>query len=242
MTQRSSKMANVRVGARTRGEQGHPLDCAAIVQRVQWRMAHREPRPGEVAGILLAAGASARMGTDKLLLRLHGMTLVRRGAITAAAAGLDPVVVVVRRDAGRLGLELDGLAVRTQPVVGDRGIADSLRAGIEAVPAAAAAAVVLLGDMPLVTPLMIAELVQVYRGGQCPIVASDYEGVVAPPALYDHSLFPELQALTGDSAGKEVIERHRNDVCLVRRPRSALQDVDLPSDFERLRAQAETHG
>ena len=190
-----------------------------------------------VAGVLLAAGTSSRMGKNKLFLTLAGSTVLRRSVETALAAGLEPVLVVLGHESECARAELEGLACR--PVLNAgyaRGMNTSLSAGIAAVPADASAAVVLLGDMPLVTAEMIRELLDRWRGSQAPLGISLYGEVVAPPILYGRALFPELRALDGEAGGKSVIERHRGEAFELKRPAAALGDLDVPADFERARA------
>lgn len=198
-------------------------------------------RATPVAGVVLAAGASNRMGQNKLLLKLDGESVVRRAVSRAVAAGLDPVVVVLGYEAGRALGELAGLAC--QSVVNPdyaRGINVSLRAGIAAVPARACAAVVLLADMPFVTVRMIETLVERYRETAAPLVISDYAGVHAPPMLYDRSLFAELGAMEGEGCGKQVVKRHRNEAIAVPWPVEALADLDEPQDYERVKTEPAT--
>src|SRR5580693_4925546 len=129
-------------------------------------------RLGAVAGIVLAAGASTRMGDNKLLFDLEGEPVVRRAVRRALDAGLDPVITVLGHEAERVRRELDGLAPRRRIVVNPdfaRGINGSLKTGIAALPATAAAVVVMLADMPLVTSEMIAELVARYRETSAPL-------------------------------------------------------------------------
>ncbi len=193
-------------------------------------------RTDRVAGLVLAAGASTRMGANKLLLELDGEPLVRRAARAALDAGLDPVLVVVGHEAERTRAAVAGL--RCTPVPNPayaEGPGSSLRAGAAALPADAAAAVVLLGDMPLVTAAMIRTLVERWRATGAPVVVSDYAGVLAPPTLFDRAVLPELGALHGETAARPVVERHRADAETVPWPPAALGDVDVPSDLERLR-------
>jgi molybdenum cofactor cytidylyltransferase len=195
-------------------------------------------RSGPVAGVVLAAGASTRMGQNKLLLRLEGETIVRRAARSALEAGLDPVIVVLGHEAEQALAELSGLPL--QPVTNSdyaRGVNLSVRVGIAAVPARAAAAVVLLADMPFVTDRMIAALVRRYRESAAPLVISDYAGVYAPPHLYDRFLFAELGAMEGEGCGKQVVKRHEAEAALVAWPAMALTDLDRPEDYERVKAQ-----
>jgi molybdenum cofactor cytidylyltransferase len=261
-------------------------------------MPDEEPRaaPGaagaDVAGIVLAAGTSSRMGTNKLLLELGGETLLRRTVRAALAGGLSPVLVVLGHEAERARRELDGLACRT--VINPdhaQGITSSLQAGVAAIAAigetaaataptatlaarpapdasrlapdaarlspdaaghttdAAApatgtappiarvpAALVLLADMPFVSAEMIAALVARYRATGARLVISDYEGVTAPPMLYDRSLFGELLTMTGGRCGKQVVKRHRAEAEVLSWPAAALADLDAPGDYERLQA------
>ena len=81
----------------------------------------------------------------------------------------------------------------------ERGINSSLKTGIAALPASAVAAVVMLADMPLVTAEMIAALVTRYCESEAPLVISDYDGVNAPPMLYDRALFEELRVMEGEA-------------------------------------------
>ena len=194
-------------------------------------------RSGRVAGVVLAAGTSSRMGRNKLLLPLGGTSVLRRAVATAREAALDPVVVVLGHQSDRALSELAGMACI--PVVNPeyaRGMNTSVRAGISAVPEDVSGAVLMLADMPFVTRDMLATLVRRFRTAGAPLVISDYEGVNAPPMLYDRSLFPELQAMTGDGCGREVVRRHRSEAAVVSWPKAALADVDLPGDYEDAKA------
>jgi molybdenum cofactor cytidylyltransferase len=187
-----------------------------------------------VSGVVLAAGSSSRFGRNKLLLSWDGESLARRACRIALDAGLDPVVAVLGHDAERVREELNGLAVCA--VVNDThalGMNTSLRIGVAAVPEDAVAAVVLLADMPRVTAAMVERLVRTFAETGAPLVASDYEGVHAPPTLYARALFPELGGPSGDGCGKGVVRRHEDEVVGVAWPASALADVDREEDWER---------
>jgi len=189
-----------------------------------------------VAGIVLAAGSSTRMGANKLLIEVGGEALVARAVRKAAAAGLDPVVAVLGHESDRVEQALAGLPCRA--VVNAqhlRGQGSSFRCGIAAVPGGAAAAVVLLADMPMVTAEMIAAVVELYRATGAPLVLSEYEGVPAPPTLYDRALFPEIAA--GDGCGRQIVDRHRAEARSVPWPSERLADLDEPADLERFRAE-----
>ncbi len=194
-------------------------------------------RSGPVAGVVLAAGSSTRMGRNKLFFALAGETLLRRVVRRAVGAGLDPVIVVTGHEGERARAELAGL--ECTPVDNPDhalGINTSLRTGISRVPDRAQAAVVLLADMPFVTSAMVTELVAHYRQSSAPLVISAYGDVNAPPMLYDRALFPELQRMTGEGCGRQVVRRHRDEAIALSWPEAALQDMDVPEDYERIRA------
>ena len=194
-------------------------------------------RTGPVAGVVLAAGTSTRMGQNKLFMQLAGETLVRRAVERASKAGFDPLIVVLGHEADLVQQALEG--IRYLPVVNPeyaRGVNSSLRAGIRAASETdAQAAVVILADMPFVTTAMMETLVATYRRSEAPLVISDYQGVNAPPMLYDRSLFPELAALEGQGCGKHVVKRHRQVAESASWPVEALTDLDEPGDFTRVK-------
>ncbi|MEP6686848.1 MAG: nucleotidyltransferase family protein [Gemmatimonadales bacterium] len=194
----------------------------------------RAERAGRVAGVVLAAGMSSRLGPNKLLLWLDSEPLVRRAARLALEAGLSPVLVVLGHEAERVAAALDGLAVETVVNPAHRaGMQGSIHRGIGRVPDDCAAAVVLLADMPAVTVAMVEALVARFRSGTEPLVLSLYGAVQAPPTLYARSLFPAL-AGAGTGGGRQVVLEHRIEAAELRWPEAALADVDRPEDVDRL--------
>lgn len=201
----------------------------------------------ETAAVVLAAGASMRMGENKLLLRLDGETVVSRAVRVAWEAGLEPIVVVLGHEAERVRAALSRSPCRT--VVNPdhaRGQGSSLQAGIRAVATStgAQAAVVMLADMPFVTPAMLGRVAAMAwpvetmtaRTPRAPMVVSRYGEVNAPPILYDRALFDELLALPGQACGKEMVRRHRHEARFASWPAEALADLDVPEDYARVLA------
>jgi len=204
------------------------------------------PRPTEtlrVAGVILAAGASRRMGKNKMLLELDGESLIRRAAKRALAAGLSPLVVVLGHEADRLRAELRGLPLvfavnpdYTGPTSG------SLHQGLNALGSDVDAVVVMLADMVRVTPETVAMLIAAARGTDAPLVVSRYGAVTAPPLLFRRALFAELVAWRGEGCGKAVVQAHKHEAMYIDRPEALLVDVDTPEDFAAAIAAARSTG
>jgi len=189
--------------------------------------------PLRVAGIVLAAGASRRMGRNKMLLELEGESLVRRAARRALAAGLSPVVVVLGHEADRVRAALADLGVLIALNPDFAGpTSGSLHAALDLLGEDVGAAVVLLGDMVHVSEAALAELMRRARSSHAPLVVSRYGDVTAPPLLFRRALFGELLAWTGEGCGKAVVQAHKREALYVDRPAGVLVDVDTPEDFQ----------
>jgi molybdenum cofactor cytidylyltransferase len=211
-----------------RNDQFHLVSCLTPVTEV-----------GMIYGVLLAAGTSSRMGRPKQLLPWRGRPLVRHVAEVALASRLDGLVVVLGAAAEDARAALAGLAgpVRTVECPDfAAGQAASLRSGLAALPAVAAAAVVLLVDMPLVTPALLDGLIAAHRASPAAAaVLPRYQGRRGNPALLAAALFPELLALTGDTGARPVLERHAAQVrWLDVDDPAVLTDVDTPAAYNRL--------
>ena len=184
------------------------------------------------AGIVLAAGKSRRMGTNKLLLPLAGEPLVRQACRRALAAGLEPLVVVVGHEGERVREALAGIDCQFAfNGYADSPMSSSLHCGIKCLPTNVAAAVVMLADMVNVTEHMVQDIVRAAQTSTAPVVVSRYGATLAPPVLFRRSLFGQLLLSTGEDCGKAVIEQHREAAVYVDWPLAALSDVDTPEEF-----------
>ena len=194
------------------------------------------PEPsGAVALLLLAAGASTRMGRPKQLLPYHGRTLLRHAAETAVVAGCAPIVLVTGALHDELLAEIVGLPIlAVHNPDWETGMASSIRAGLAAVAAAAPRAVlVILTDQPLVTPELLRQLIVQQQATQAPIVAAAYGETLGVPAIFDKSLLPELLKLQGAQGAGRLIARLGAAVGQVAFP-AGLLDVDTPAQYKAL--------
>ncbi len=189
--------------------------------------------------ILLAAGASARMGSPKQLLLYQGRSLLAHAAETAVSSVCAPIVVVLGANAPALALEVRHLPV--QIVVNAEwaeGMGGSVRAGALALQdqqqqGPTQASVLMLCDQPLVTAGTLNALVAAYCSTGSRIIASEYGGIQGVPALFSPTLLPELAQLTGQDGAKTLFARYSSEVLGLSFPEGAV-DIDTPEDHRRL--------
>lgn len=187
-----------------------------------------------IAIIILAAGESARMGQAKQLLPYRGTTLLRHTVENALAIPGAHIVVVLGAFAEEIRPTLEGLPVEiVENPAWSTGMGSSLRTGLEAVLSASsetAAAIFLLCDQPLLSPVNLDALIQTHRETGAAIVASEYGDVLGVPALFHRSLFPELLGLDGGEGAKKIISRHRDKAIGIPFADGAV-DIDTPGDY-----------
>jgi molybdenum cofactor cytidylyltransferase len=163
----------------------------------------KDDQTGAVAGLILAAGASSRLGSPKQLAMLDGETLLERSVRVARVAGCSPVVVVLGAEAERILARCrlgDAIAV-----VNDRwaeGMASSIRAGMAAFDAQSVRGLILMVcDQPAVTGGHLRALMH----SAC-TMASRYAGRRGVPAFFPASALDGLAALEGDAGARELLQ------------------------------------
>lgn len=218
------------IGARSPAE----IAIAILAELVQRR---RTAPKHQIAAVVLAAGTSSRMGQNKLIMPFAGKPLVRHAVQAALAARLDPVIVVTGYDASHLQGALAGLPVRfVHNEAFRQGLSTSLRAGIAKVPQQCDGAMVLLGDMPAVSPELIGRLVAAFNPEKSrAICVASANAERGHPVLWAKQFFPEMEALEGDVGARSLLARHADLVCEVEAyDRSPLMDIDTPQAFAAL--------
>lgn len=189
-----------------------------------------------IAAIILAAGQSSRMGQHKLLLPVLGKPLVLHVVDHAIAAGFEEVLVVVGYHADALCALLTNRPVRVieNPDYA-QGQSTSLRAGVSTLSPQVEAAMILLADQPLVKPAILQRLMQAWQETARPIVVPFYNGQRGNPVLFARSLFGELLTVTGDQGGREILQRHPQEMAPVPiADADAAQDLDTWQEYQAL--------
>ena len=190
-----------------------------------------------IAGIVLAAGRSSRLGRPKQLLPVHGEPLIRHTLRHVLASSLDQVILVVGHKADEVRNAVAGLpAICVFNPDAAAGQSTSVRSGIAAVLPEVEAAVFILGDQPGVDPNVIDALVNAWRESRPPVVAPLYDDRMGNPVLFDRRVFPELALLEGDAGARPVVRAYQDsgELQLVPIARAAPPDVDTEADYEAL--------
>lgn len=185
--------------------------------------------------VVLAAGASSRLGQPKQLVRLAGRPLLHTVVSRAVALAGHAVTVVV----GAYAQQLTQL-LRHSPasVIVNRhwreGLGSSIRSGVAALPPACDAVLLLLADQVAVTADDLKRLASAWKGQDGVIAASLYSRTVGVPAIFPRWCFSDLMALRGDHGARSVLHRHSDRLVRVPMPDAAI-DLDTPEQLEELR-------
>ncbi len=193
--------------------------------------------PDVIAGIVLAAGASSRMGRPKALLPIGGDTFVTRIARTLAQAGADPLVVVAGAAAGAVRDALNAADVPATLVVNpapERGQLSSLQAALSVLDDRVDAALVCLVDAPLVTAGTVARVMAAFRQTRAPVVRPASGTQHGHPVLFARTLFDELRDADPAVGAKAVVRAHAADAVAIEvEDPGAFLDIDTPADYNR---------
>jgi molybdenum cofactor cytidylyltransferase len=237
-------LARIMAGLHVSGQDIMDMGAGGLLKEIPSRPSPREgeaARPQKaprIAGIILAAGRSTRMGTNKLMSVIGDKPMVRMTAEALIASAAGPVVVVTGHERERVEAALQGLDVRfiDNPAYAS-GLASSLKAGLAAVPLDADGAVVALGDMPLVSAQHIDRLISAFSPAEGrTIIVPVHAGERGNPVLWGREHFAEMLGLDGDRGAKVLMERNEDHVTEVAmRSDAVLADFDTPEALARLK-------
>lgn len=188
-----------------------------------------------ICAMVLAAGRSSRMGTQKLLLPYRGQPMIARVVDELLESPVDQVFVVTGKEGKPILEALAGRRVHcvTNPHAEDEML-HSVRCGLIAMPQQSAAAMVVLGDQPSITANLVAELVRSFHATSRSVVVPTYKGKRGHPLLFAMHYRDEI--LTGHEGRglRGLLETHPQDVFELEVATSGiLEDIDLPEDYRR---------
>lgn len=195
--------------------------------------------------MILAAGASTRMGQPKQLLEFQGESLLERIVKTALATECRPVVVVLGAFYDEIIAKLGNWEIGKSTIVRNenwqQGMSSSVKEGLEALLAIQPnleAVLLLLADQPFVTTTYLLKLLPTANRQLPTIVASFYQNRLGVPALFPQKYFAELLQLSGDEGARKLLQLYKTEVHAIPFPEGAL-DVDTPEEYEFLITQFE---
>lgn len=192
-----------------------------------------------IAHLLLAAGASTRMGLAKQLLTWKDQSLIRHAITTIQQAGVsEKLVVILGANREMIIPELNDLAVEI--VVNPdwaEGMGSTIRSGLQFLleqhPDKWAAVCISLVDQPLIKAAHLQNLYQLWQQSDLPIAAAHYNDILGVPAIFDQSVFPKLLALEGTEGARKILMEAKEEVAVMDLPEAKF-DLDTPEDYERL--------
>lgn len=191
----------------------------------------------EIAGVVLAAGRSSRMGRPKALLPVGDRTFLERALETLRAGGCQPLVAVVPRgqEMTAIGTRAadQGATVVENPEPGAEQI-DSLRRGLSALSSTVLAAVVLPVDHPKADAATVTALIAAFRARGAPIVRPVHDGTPGHPVLFARETWSELAEPDLMHGAREVVHRHHAEIEDVAVGDAGVTvDVNTPEEYAR---------
>lgn len=189
----------------------------------------------EVWAIVLAAGLSTRMGTQKLLLPFEDKTIVEKTLENILNSGIENIVVVLGANHLEIQEALNLLPVQT--VINDQfkdGMHTSIIAGVKALPDEAKAVMIFLGDQPFIPPVTIQNVIDAWNTSGKSIIIPLCDGKRGHPPLYDMSLRDEILNLDMEVGLRSVALKFPDKICEVETfcP-TIVRDIDTPEEYLR---------
>ena len=206
--------------------------------RPRERTTRQSGSASKIAALVLAAGRSTRMGVEnKLLKTVAGKAMLRLAVETAIASAAEKVTVVTGHQSDDVQAALSGLDVNfVHNPDFKQGLSTSLKAGIGVLAEDCDGAIVILGDMPLVTAPVLDTLIAAFDPVEGrSICVPTFDGKRGNPILWSAQYFPDFLALSGDIGAKHLMSENEDGVCEVAMPDSGvLLDFDTPEAFKTL--------
>ena len=191
----------------------------------------------KISILILAAGNSNRLGQPKQLVEFEGQTLIERITQTALTVSGE-VLVVLGANIEMIKPKLKAFSNRIniiENVHWKDGMGTSISIGIENLASKSDAILILLTDQPLISQVLLQNIMQTFADKGYPIVACDYGNQLGVPILFDKSFFPDLIKLKGEQGAKSFLKSYPEKIASIAF-KEGLFDIDTPDDLLKLLA------
>jgi molybdenum cofactor cytidylyltransferase len=188
--------------------------------------------------VILAGGASTRLGRPKQLLQYRGKTLLNHAVNEAINAKADAVVVILGKNADLFEDEIDQEEVHV--VINKdwkEGMASSVRLGLDTllkIKPYIDAVILMVCDQPYISSSVLNDLITKQQKTTKQIVTCNYGESIGPPALFHKKYFRDLAKLNGDVGARNIIEQNMHDVAMILFPEGKI-DIDTEDDYDALK-------
>lgn len=194
----------------------------------------------KIAHLLLAAGASTRMGQPKQLMTWKGRSLIQHAINTILESEVaEKLIVVLGANQSLIVPELEDLEVEI--VINpdwEEGMGSTIRCGLQYLLENKsedwAGIGISLVDQPLVSARHFQILYQEWHQNEHPIAAAHYNQILGVPAIFERSLFPKLLALKGPAGARKILMQHQEKILPIDLPEAQF-DLDTPNDYRKLK-------
>ena len=195
---------------------------------------------GAVAAVVLAAGDSTRLGQPKQLIPIAGRPALAYTLDALRRSSVDRIVLVLGHAAEEIkqAIDIDGLTIVENDAYA-QGQSTSVLAGIRSLPADIGAALMVVGDQPQLSPMVVDALAAAYRETGGPFIVPLYEGEWGNPVLLARGTWQFLEGLKGDTGARPILRKNMDMVLELPVPGPAPDDIDTIEDYERARMRIE---
>jgi molybdenum cofactor cytidylyltransferase len=188
------------------------------------------------SAVILAAGASRRLGFNKLTLKMNGESVIRQAVLPFLSAGIGRVFIITGLQSRDIREELRGCSVDfIENKDSVSGMSTSVRVSLPFI-TDEEGVFFHLGDKPFLEQEILFRMIQIYRENRKKIIVPFFNGEKGHPVLMDVGLYSEeIKFLQGDKGLREIIEKHTENVIFIKGNEGALFDIDTMEDVERLK-------
>ena len=189
----------------------------------------------KISILILAAGNSSRLGQPKQLVEFEGQTLIERITHTALSVSEEVLVVLganIELIKPKLEAFLDRINVIENPNW-QAGMGTSISLGVDNLALKSEAILILLVDQPLISQVLLQNMMQTFADKKMPIVACEYGNQLGVPILFDKSFFSALKRLKGEQGAKLFLKNYSDKIVPIEF-KEGLFDIDTPEDLSKL--------